>query len=226
MRLLLVEDSRSLRETLARALRRSGYRVDESGDGEEALWKARETSYDVLVLDVMLPGRDGFEVLESLRGEASEVPVLMLTARDSVADRVRGLRQGADDYLCKPFALEEFLARVEVLCRRGHGKRGSVLRVGDLEIDTAALRASRAGVVLTLTAREFSLLELLALHAGEVLSRTAIEEGIYDEQVSPMSNVVDSAVYELRKKLAVKEGLPPLIHTRRGQGYLLGEVVS
>jgi DNA-binding response OmpR family regulator len=204
-------------------MRRSGYKVDESGDGEEGLWKARENVYDAIILDIMLPGRDGLDVLETLRREKCDVPVLMLTARDTIQDRVRGLRQGADDYLCKPFALDELLARVEVLCRRGYGQRDPLIRVGDLEIDTVARRACRAGHELDLTAREFALLELLALNPGACLSRTRIEEHIYDELVSPMSNVVDSTVYALRKKLCVAEDLPPLIHTRRKQGYILEE---
>jgi DNA-binding response OmpR family regulator len=223
MRILLVEDSKRLRETVAKVMRRSGYKVDESSDGEEGLWKARENVYDAIILDIMLPGRDGLEVLEALRLEKRNVPVLMLTARDAIEDRVQGLRQGADDYLCKPFALEELLARVEVLCRRGYGQRDPLIRVGDLEIDTAARRARRAGHELDLTAREFALLELLALNPGAVLSRSRIEEHIYDELVSPMSNVVDSTVYALRKKLAVAQDLPSLIHTRRKQGYILEE---
>jgi DNA-binding response OmpR family regulator len=223
MRILLVEDSKRLRETVAKIMRRSGYKVDESGDGEEGLWKARENVYDAIILDIMLPGRDGLEVLETLRREKCDVPVLMLTARDTIQDRVRGLRQGADDYLCKPFALDELLARVEVLCRRGYGQRDPLIRVGDLEIDTVARRSCRAGHELDLTAREFALLELLALNPGAVLSRTRIEEHIYDELVSPMSNVVDSTVYALRKKLCVAEDLPSLIHTRRKQGYILEE---
>jgi DNA-binding response OmpR family regulator len=223
MRILLVEDSKRLRETVAKVMRRSGYKVDESGDGEEGLWKARENDYDAIILDIMLPRRDGLEVLETLRREKRDVPVLMLTARDAIEDRVQGLRQGADDYLCKPFALEELLARVEVLCRRGYGQRDPLIRVGDLEIDTVSRRAGRAGHELDLTAREFALLELLALNPGAVLSRSRIEEHIYDELASPMSNVVDSTVYALRKKLAVAQDLPPLIHTRRKQGYILEE---
>jgi DNA-binding response OmpR family regulator len=221
MRILIVEDSKRLRQTLATAMRRSGYQVDECGDGEEAFWKAGEISYDALVLDIMLPGLDGLEVLERLRKNGKMVPVILLTARDSVEDRVRGLRHGADDYLCKPFALEELLARVEVLCRRPYGKRETVMRVADLAVDTAARTARRDGVALDLTSREFALLELLMLNAGVVLSRTKIEHHIYDEQVSPMSNVVDSTVYALRKKMAVRAELPVLIHTRRGQGYVL-----
>jgi DNA-binding response OmpR family regulator len=223
MRILLVEDSKRLRETVAKVMRRSGFRVDESGDGEEALWKARENAYDAIILDIMLPGLNGLKILETLRRERCVVPVLLLTARDTVEDRVQGLRQGADDYLCKPFALDELLARVEVLCRRGYGQRDPLIQIGDLEVDTVARRAVRAGHALDLTAREFALLELLALNPGAVLSRTRIEEHIYDDWVSPMSNVVDSTVYALRKKLAVAPDLPQLIHTRRRQGYILEE---
>ena len=226
MRILIVEDSKRLRETVAKVMRRSGYKVDESGDGEDGLWKARENVYDAIILDIMLPGRGGLEVLEALRREKRKVPVLMLTARDAIEDRVQGLRQGADDYLCKPFALEELLARVEVLCRRGYGQCDPLISVGDLEIDTVARRAFRAGHELDLTAREFALLELLTLNPGAVLSRSRIEEHIYDELVSPMSNVVDSTVYALRKKLAVEQDLPSLIHTRRKQGYILEEPSS
>lgn len=221
MRILIVEDSKRLRQTIATTMRRSGYRVDESADGEEALWKAREAPYDALVLDIMLPKMDGLEVLEALRREGSEVPVLMLTARDGVEDRVRGLRHGADDYLCKPFALAELLARVEAMCRRRYGKRDSVLQIADLTVDISARKAIRAGVQLDLTSREFALLELLALNAGTVFSRSEIERHIYDEYAAPMSNVVDSTVYALRKKLNSDPDQPMLIHTRRGQGYIL-----
>lgn len=223
MRILIVEDSRRLRETVAIALRRSGYRVDECGDGREALWKAEEIPYDAMILDIMLPEQDGLQVLEKLRSEGVETPVLMLTARDSVEDRVSGLRHGADDYLCKPFALEELLARVEVLCRRRHGKRSCLLSVADLELDTAAKKAARNGQELSLTSREYSLLELMMLNEGTVLSRAEIEKHIYDEYVSPMSNVVDSTVYALRKKMEIRPDMPTLIHTRRGQGYVLEE---
>ena len=223
MRILIAEDSRRLRETVAIALRRSGYRVDECGDGAEALWKAGETPYDAMILDIMLPELDGLGVLEKLRRDGVDTPVLILTARDSIEDRVSGLRHGADDYLCKPFALEELLARVEVLCRRRHGKRSCLLSVADLTVDTAAKKASRDGQELNLTSREYSLLELMILKAGVVLSRAEIERHIYDEYVSPMSNVVDSTVYALRKKMEVRPDMPTLIHTRRGQGYVLEE---
>lgn len=221
MRVLLVEDSDSLRRSLTTALKASGYAVDAEGDGEEGLWLAQTHDYDVLVLDIMLPGLDGLGILEALRKGGNETPVLFLTARDTVEDRVQGLRRGADDYLVKPFALEELLARVETLTRRRYQKRTSKVNVSDLELDSSAKRVSRAGVVIQLAAREFALLEYLMLREGQVVSRTEIEEHIYDDLVSPMSNVVDSAVCALRKHIAVNPDSVPLIHTRRGQGYVL-----
>lgn len=221
MRILLVEDSTRLRETLVVALKRSGYAVDATGDGREGLWMAQDHDYDAAILDVMLPTMNGFEILEGLRAKGNSTPVMFLTARDGIDDRVAGLRGGADDYLVKPFALDELLARVEVLCRRGYRKATSVIEIADLKVDSTAKRATRSGEVLDLTVREFALLEYLALRAGHVVTRTQIEEHIYDDLVSPMSNVVDSAICALRKKLTVDEGSHPLIHTRRGQGYVL-----
>ena len=223
MRLLLVEDSNRLRESVVLALRRSGYKVDATGDGQEGLWMARDNNYDAAILDIMLPSLDGVSILKQLRDEGDSTPVMFLTARDGIDDRVEGLRSGADDYLVKPFALEELLARVEVLCRRSYNHASSQVQVADLALDSSAKRASRAGVALDLTAREFALLEYLVLRAGQVVSRTQIEQHIYDDLVSPMSNVVDSAIYALRKKLAVNEHSKPLIKTRRGQGYVLEE---
>ncbi len=221
MRLLVVEDSARLQRTLGTALRRSGYAVDVAGDGEEGLWLAESHDYDAIVLDVMLPKRDGLDVLRTLRAKGRTTHVLLLTARDTVADRVAGLEHGADDYLVKPFALEELLARVRALTRRAYNHKQPTLAVGDLEIDPAARVARRGGQALELTAREFLLLEYLARRHGEVVSRTDIEAHIYDGQVDPMSNVVDSAICILRKKLAVDDAAPPLIHTRRGLGYVL-----
>ena len=180
-------------------------------------------SYDAAILDIMVPGMDGISLLKELRSQGDETPVMFLTAKDKVEDRVHGLRSGADDYLVKPFALDELLARVEVLCRRSYQKATPEVQVGDLKLDTAGKTASRAGQALDLTAREFALLEHLMLRAGQVVSRTEIEEHIYDDLVSPMSNVVDSAVYALRKKIAVNEEAKPMIHTKRGHGYVLEE---
>jgi len=222
MRVLVVEDSTRLQRTLGTALRKSGYAVDVAGDGEEGQWLAESHDYDVIIMDIMLPKRDGLAVLSELRQKGRETHVLLLTARDTVPDRVRGLRAGADDYLVKPFVLEELLARVEALCRRAYGSKHSVIAVDDLEIDTLGRRVRRSGKTVDLTAREYLLLEYLARRRGQVVSRSEIEEHIYDGQVDPMSNVVDSAICSLRKKLA-EYGEAPLIHTRRGLGYALDE---
>ena len=224
MRLLVVEDSVRLQRSLSGALRKTGYAVDVAGDGEDGLWLATANDYDVIILDLMLPKRDGLSVLAELRRRGRSVHVLLLTARDTVPDRVTGLQAGADDYLVKPFALEELLARVQALGRRAYGTKQSRLLVGDLEIDTLARCARRAGQAVDLTAREYLLLEYLARRRGEVVSRTEIEAHIYDEQVDPMSNVVDSAICTLRKKIALPAGAAPLIHTRRGLGYVLETV--
>ncbi len=221
MRVLVVEDSPVLQRNLVTALRRSGYAVDAAGDGEEGLWLAESHEYDAVVLDIMLPKRDGLDVLRTLRARGRSLHVLLLTARDTVSDRVTGLQAGADDYLVKPFALEELLARVEALCRRAYGTKQPHLTIADLEIDTSARTARRAGRSVDLTAREYQLLQYLARRRGEVVSRGDIEAHIYDGQVDPMSNVVDSAVCSLRKKLAISPASAALIHTRRGQGYVL-----
>ncbi|MBI5387827.1 MAG: response regulator transcription factor [Verrucomicrobia bacterium] len=220
MRVLLVEDSARLQQTVGTALRRSGYAVDVSGDGEDGLWRAENTDYDVLVLDLMLPKLDGWSVLERLRATGRSTHVLLLTARDTVQDRVHGLRAGADDYLVKPFALEELLARVEALCRRAYGSKQNRLVVADLAIDTAAKKVTRAGQPVKLKPREYQLLEYLARRRGEVVTQTEIEAHLYDADAEPMSNVVESVLSSLRRKLA--EANPaPLIHTRRGLGYVL-----
>ncbi len=223
MRVLVVEDSRRLRETIGLALRKSGYAVDVAPDGNDGLWMAQSHRYDAVILDIMLPGLDGLSVLRQLRKEGNDTPILFLTARDTIHDRVAGLRSGADDYIVKPFELEELLARVESLCRRSYQKASPVIRVYDLALDTSAKSVRRGGRLVDLTAREYALIEYLALRHGHVVSRTEIEEHIYDDQVSPMSNVVDSTVCSLRKKIAVTPDSRPLIHTRRGQGYVLGE---
>ncbi len=220
MKLLLVEDSPRLQRSLAEGLRHAGYVLDITGDGAEGLWLAKSNGYDVIILDIMLPGLDGLAVLERLRAQGKETHVLMLTARDAVEDRVRGLQMGADDYLVKPFAFEELLARIQVLCRRGYGNKNPVIRAGDLELDQASRAVKRSGTAIELTAREYALLEYLALRRGQVVSRTEIETHIYDDQADPMSNVVDRTVCVLRRKLG-RPGSAPLIHTRRGQGYLL-----
>ena len=225
MRVLLVEDSPRLQKSVGTALRKTGYAVDLAGDGEEGLWLALSHDYDVLVLDIMLPKRDGLSLLAELRRRGRMVHVLLLTARDTVLDRVQGLQAGADDYLVKPFALEELLARVQALGRRAYGTKQPRLVIGELEIDTVARSVQRNAQPVELTAREYLLLEYLARRRGEVVSRSEIEAHIYDEQVDPMSNVVDSAVCSLRKKLGAA-GEAGLIHTRRGLGYVLGEIAN
>jgi len=219
VRVLLVEDSERLRRTLDTALKHAGYAADAVGDGAEGLWLARSGNYDVIILDLMLPGVDGLTLLSRLRGAGNDTHVLLLTAKDTVEDRVRGLRLGADDYVVKPFALDELLARVEALVRRRHGNKRSRLRFGDLEIDVGGRRATRDGRQIDLSPREYALLHYLVLHPGEVLTRTQIEAATYDETAELMSNVVDAAIYALRKKIDVP-GRPSLIQTRRGMGYV------
>ena len=220
MRILLVEDSERLRRSVGDALKKSGYAVDAAGDGEEGLWLAESNDYDVIVLDIMLPGLDGLSLLRRLREAGNKAHVLLLTAKDTVDDRVRGLQGGADDYLIKPFALEELLARVQTLCRRAYGMKQPRIVVGDLEIDTVAKDVFRGGQVIKLKPREYALLEYLALRRGEVVSRRDIESHIYADEADPMSNVVDSAISVLRKRITLA-GSPPLIHTRHGLGYIL-----
>lgn len=219
MRLLLVEDSARLQQSVGTALRKTGYAVDLAADGEAGLELALANDYDVIVLDIMLPKRDGLSLLAEMRRQGKKGHVLLLTARDTVLDRVTGLQAGADDYLVKPFALEELLARVQALGRRTYGTKHTRLQAGSLEIDTLARCARCGGQVVELTAREYLLLEYLARRCGQVVTRSEIEAHIYDEQVDPISNVVDSAVCMLRKKLGAA-GEPALIHTRRGLGYV------
>ena len=220
MRLLVVEDSARLRQSVSTWLRRNGFAVDASADGEEGLWLAETNDYDAIVLDIMLPKLDGLALLQRLRKQGKQTHVLLLTAKDTVPDRVRGLELGADDYLVKPFALEELLARVKALCRRAYGSKDSRLAVADLEIDTTARKVSRAGQPVALQAREYALLEYLARRRGQIVTRAEIEEHIYGGEVEPASNAVDSAICSLRQKLG--EANPtPLIHTRRGLGYEL-----
>lgn len=220
MRVLLVEDYAPLRESVAQALEEAGFAVDAAGDGEVGLWYAQSGNYDAIVLDIVLPKRDGLSILKRLRRSGNRTPVLLLTAKDTVADRVAGLDSGADDYLVKPFALEEVLARVRALLRRRYDARDPIIRVRDLELNTISRIVCRAGERLDLTAREFALLEFLAHRVGEIVSRTEIWEHVYDFRSTVESNVVDVYIGYLRKKLE-RSGRPRLIHTRRGQGYVL-----
>lgn len=222
MRLLVVEDYEPLCKSVVQGLREAGYAVDSTADGAEALWYAQSDSYDVIVLDVMLPTLDGFTVLRHLREAERHMPVLLLTARDSVQDRVAGLDLGADDYLVKPFVFRELLARVRALARRRYDKPSPVIRIEDLELNTSSHSASRAGQPIQLTAREYALLELLALRRGEVVSRGDIWAHLYEFHSDADSNVVDVYIGYLRRKIE-RAGLPRLIHTHRGAGYRLGE---
>src|SRR4051794_5492191 len=220
MRLLVVEDERKMAEALANGLRRSGYAVDLTHDGETALANARVYDYDAVVLDVMLPGRNGFDLCHALRSEHRWSPILMLTARDGVADRIRGLDAGADDYLVKPFAFEELLARLRALVRRQPAERPSRLGVGDLTVDPATHEVIRADRQVNLTAREFAVLEFLARRPGEVVTRTDLLEHVWDQNYLGSTNVVDVYVGYLRKKLERPFGRP-LIRTVRGVGFVL-----
>jgi DNA-binding response OmpR family regulator len=221
MRILVAEDHPTLARSIADGLREEGYAVDLTFDGNEALHLAGTNPYDAVVLDLMLPGRDGISIIQVLRRREVHVPILCLTARDGVADRVKGLDAGADDYLVKPFNWEELAARVRSLVRRGHGKRSATLVVGDLELDTARKSVKRAGQSIDLSAREYALLEYLAHRQGQVVSRSDIWEHLYDQHDETTSNVVDVYIGYLRNKID-KEFPTKLIHTRRGQGYLLG----
>lgn len=220
MHVLLIEDSARLVSSLTRGLRKAGFAVDASRDGAEGLGLAETNDYDVIVLDLMLPGLDGMTLLGRLRAHGSQTHVLVLTAKDTLEDRVGGLQAGADDYLVKPFAFEELLARVQALCRRAYHRKDPGIAIGDLRIDTAARLVTLEGRPVELTPREFMLLEYLALRRGEVVPRAEIEAHIYGDGTELMSNAVDSAICSLRKKITPL-GAEPVIRTRRGMGYVL-----
>jgi DNA-binding response OmpR family regulator len=220
MRILIIEDYAPLRKSLVLGLREAGMAVDESGDGEEGLWFATSNAYDVIVLDLMLPKLDGLAILKRLRDKGCPAHILILTARDAVEDRIQGLNLGADDYLVKPFAFEELLARIRALLRRAYQRKNPTITIGDLEIDTAARTVARGGERIELTSREYSLLECLALRVGQPVTRTELWDHCYDFQSEAGSNVIDVYIGYLRKKIE-RPGLPKLIQTRRGQGYAL-----
>jgi DNA-binding response OmpR family regulator len=220
MRVLLVEDHKPLARALRQALEEEGFAVDVAADGPDADFKARSAPYDVIVLDLMLPGEDGLSLLKRWRRDGIQAHILILTARSALEDKVRGLNLGADDYLAKPYQLDELLARLRALIRRGHQVKDPVLRVVDLEIDTSARTVRRAGKAVHLTPREYALLEFLAYHRGKVVSRAMIWEHLYDEHDENTSNVVDVYIRYLRNKID-KGFEPPLILTRWGEGYML-----
>ena len=215
MRILVVEDEPRLLRNLAKALREEGYAVDTAEAGEDGLFKAESYDYDAIVLDIMLPQMDGWEVLDRLR-KTKRTPVLMLTARDTPKDRVRGLDSGADDYLIKPFDLEELLARLRALIRRSAGQVHPALKAGDVVIDIRARSVTRNGQPVMFTAREFAILEYLALHRGKVVTRTELYEHLFDESDDSLSNLLDVHVFSIRKKLG-----RDFVATRRGQGYCI-----
>ena len=222
MKILIVEDEKKAAAYLRKGLAENGFVVDHADDGEDALQLGRSGSYGLIVLDVMLPSRDGWSVLAELRRAGVQTPVLFLTARDALPDRVKGLNLGADDYLVKPFAFSELLARVRSILRRGPTRREETLRRGDLEIDLVRHRAARAGKKLDLTPKEFALLSFLVRRGGEVLSRTAIAEEVWDMNFDGGTNVVDVHVRRLRSKVDDPFDRK-LIHTVRGMGYVLDD---
>jgi DNA-binding response OmpR family regulator len=225
MRLLVIEDHAPLREGLCQFLREAGYLVDSQSNGDEGLWAAEGGEYDVVLLDLMLPGIDGVTILRRLRAMENQVHILVISARDGLEDRLEVLDAGADDYLVKPFPLAEALARVRALLRRSYVKKNPVMGVGDLEIDPLRRTVNRAGRVIELTALEYRLLEYLCYRAGEVVPRTDIWERVFEDGTGGSSNAVDVYIGYLRKKLNTGD-LPDLIQTRRGQGYVLEAPLS
>jgi two-component system, OmpR family, response regulator len=220
MRILIVEDEVKIARAIRRGLEREGYATEVAGTGQEAILRATEQDYDAIVLDVMIPAPDGFAVCRQMRARNRWAPVLMLTARDSVEDRVRGLDAGADDYLVKPFSFGELLARLRALLRRAPAARPAILQAGGVTLDPSAHEVTRDGQPVELSAREFALLEFLMRHAGQVLSRTAMLEHVWDYRYNGDSNVVDVYIGYLRRKLEEPFGAP-LIRTVRGVGYIL-----
>ncbi len=222
MRILVIEDYAPLRRALDQGLREAGFAVDTAADGEDGLAQALTGLYDTVVLDLMLPRVSGSDILKTLRNKNDRTPVLILTARDSVPDRVHGLDLGADDYLVKPFAFPELLARIRALVRRRYDAATTTVRIADLKIDTAARTVERGGVAIALSAREYALLEYLAARKGQVVTRSEIWDHLYDFASDPSSNVIDVYIGYLRRKID-GDCTIKLIHTRRGQGYTLAE---
>src|SRR5712672_4383157 len=221
MRLLLVEDDARIARFVAKGLREEAYAVDVTANGDDALYEAAINSYDLIILDVMIPGRNGFEVCRELRKAGQRVPILMLTARDAVEDRISGLDHGADDYLTKPFEFRELLARLRALLRRSGELRPAQITVADLVLDTGAQSVARAGRNISVTTKEYALLEFLARNAGRVVGRAEIAEHVWDETFDPFSNLIEVYVNRVRRKIDADSG-KPLLHTRRGAGYFFG----
>jgi two-component system OmpR family response regulator len=225
MRCLVIEDDAQLRSYVAKGLREAGHSVDEADNGKDGLFLATTESYDALIIDWMLPGADGISILNALRASDNDVPALMLSARSQVDDRVRGLRSGADDYLVKPFAFEELLARIEVLTARRGGSTSSeptVLECRDLRLELLSRRVTRGDKTIDLNPREFALLEYLLRHKGQVVTRTMLLEKVWDYHFDPQTNVIDVHISRLRQKID-KDHNQPLIQTVRGAGYRLGD---
>jgi DNA-binding response OmpR family regulator len=220
MRLLLVEDDPRIARFIAKGLREHSYALDVVSTGEEALYQAAINTYDLAILDVMIPAPDGFAVCRELRKSGQRMPILMLTARDAVEDRIIGLDSGADDYLTKPFEFRELLARLRALLRRTGSLQAAKLVVADLVVDTVGQNVSRAGRAISLTAKEYALLEFLARNAGRVVGRAEIAEHVWDEQFDPFSNLIEVYVNRVRKKVDSGSAIS-LLHTRRGSGYVL-----
>ena len=222
MRILLVEDQKDAAEILRQGLREQGFAVDIARDGEEADFKASVNCYDLIVLDLMLPRKSGFDFCRELRASGNSVPVLVLSARDAVEDRIRGLDLGADDYMVKPFEYVELLARIRGLLRRRVAPKQAVLRVGDLTIEAGSRKVSRGGKPVELTAKEYSLLEFLAQHAGQKVTRAQISRQVWDEVHDTYSNLIEIYLGRLRRKIDSGQAVP-LLHTLRGKGYCLSE---
>jgi DNA-binding response OmpR family regulator len=220
MRLLLVEDDSRIARFIAKGLREQSYAIDVVGSGEQALYQAAINTYDLVILDVMIPAPDGFAVCRELRKSGHRMPILMLTARDAVEDRIAGLDGGADDYLTKPFEFRELLARLRALIRRTGSLQAAQLVVADLIVDTVGQNVSRRGQGISLTAKEYALVEFLARNAGRVVGRAEIAEHVWDEEFDPFSNLIEVYVNRIRRKVDSGFG-KPLLHTRRGAGYVL-----
>jgi DNA-binding response OmpR family regulator len=223
MRLLLVEDDARIARFVTRGLQEQSYAVDTVANGDDALYQVEINDYDLIILDVLIPGKDGFATCRAIRSQDKRMPILMLTARDAVDDRIKGLDSGADDYLTKPFEFGELLARLRALLRRPKELRPAQIVVGDLTVDTSSQTARRGSRSISLTAKEYALLEFLARNAGRVVGRSEIAEHVWDESFDPFSNLIEVYVNRLRRKLGDDDS-KPLLQTRRGSGYILGPV--